>query len=383
MPGPRAVSASGLLIALTLLAGWSPATADAGPVRMTSPDEEAILYGPTEFLFEVPSRDPEIRSIDIYVGGKLIGTAESPGWSFSWDAPKSAVGDSITATVHDADGFVQRIRIETRDLPFQQQVQSSLVQLFPVVVNRRGTYVSDMGREDFFILDRGQPIEIENFALRPETLSLSMLIDVSASMESKMPQVQNASLRFVEQLDPEESVAVYAFNHSLSPKTPMGLDRDAVEQSILSLQAGGSTALYDALFRVLHDLRETPGRKALFVFSDGKDERSLISLETVVRAAHESSVILFAAGALQPGEDESARGRLDALAEETGGQAFLLRGVEELDDAFDKILAHMRAQYVLSYTPPEGEEGLRQVEVGVHRKGHRVLCRKSYFHTNP
>ena len=132
---------------------------------------------------------------------------------------------------------------------------------------------------------------------------------------------------------------------------------------------------------MLRELRPLTGRKVVLIFSDGKDERSLISLQTVIHAAHESSVILFVVALLEQGEADSAWRDMQSLAEETGGQAFLLRKLELLRGAYEMVVAHMRAQYVLSYRPPEGEAGLRPIEVGVTRPGLEVHCRKSYLYT--
>jgi VWFA-related protein len=350
---------------------------------MKSPSEGDILYGPVEFAFDVAATDPPVQRLDIYLAGRLIGSATPPEWLFRWDAPRSAVGKSVTVTAYTGETLIQRIEIDTRLVDINQEVRSALVQLFPVVLDKKGNFVSDLRRDEFRVLDQGAPVGIENFSVQPESSGVAMLLDVSESMEAKLSMLQDASLGLMEQLKQTDELAVYAFNQSLIPMAAMGSDPTAIEDGILELQTGGGTALYDALFQVLRELRPLIGRKIVLIFSDGKDERSLISLRTVIRAAHESSVIVFVVALLEQGEADRAWRDMQSLAEETGGQAFLLRKLELLGDAYEMVVAHMRAQYALSYRPPEGEAGLRPIEVDVTRSGLEVNCRKSYLYTPP
>ena len=47
---------------------------------------------------------------------------------------------------------------------------------------------------------------------------------------------------------------------------------------------------------------------------------------------------------------------------------------------FESVLVDLRSQYALSYTPPEGESGVRAIEVRAKGPGYRVRCRPSYVY---
>jgi len=85
----------------------------------------------------------------------------------------------------------------------------------------------------------------------------------------------------------------------------------------------------------------------------------------VVTTARENDVIFYTVGT---GEDErsvSAREDLTALAQHTGGKAFFIKNARQLDGAFAAILTDLRAQYVISYRPPEGPAGYRKIRLEV------------------
>ncbi len=71
---------------------------------------------------------------------------------------------------------------------------------------------------------------------------------------------------------------------------------------------------------------------------------------------------------------------LRLLAEETGGELYIIQKFKQLPQAFDSILDDLRAQYRLAYDPPAGPSGERalRVEIPAHPR-YRVRCRKSYY----
>jgi Ca-activated chloride channel family protein len=102
---------------------------------------------------------------------------------------------------------------------------------------------------------------------------------------------------------------------------------------------------------------------------------------TFVRA---SDVTVYAIGLLEH-QMTSARNdqrmRLQQITEATGGQAFFPYSMKDVEAAYEKILAQIRAQYSLGYassnTKTDGE--WRKVEIRVKRPDVRILSRKGYF----
>jgi VWFA-related protein len=349
-------------------------------VQFISPQPGDLVTGMTQIQLAVINGTRHIERVDLYVRGRLIGTAFPPEWSLTWDAPTNVSADGIDAVVYEDGSMVGKVRLDTREFYFGESINISAVQLYPVVVDRRGRYIKNLSADDFRIYDQGQPVEIEHFATEATSLSIAVVLDKSNSMSKKIGVVQNASCGFVDKLGEEDEVSVYAFNQQLERIIAPTRLRGPVKRGIRTLEAGGGTALYDALIRVLEDMEGVTGRKAIFLFSDGLDELSLAGLEMVIDAARDHRAIIYTVGA---GQDErSARARMDLrmLAEETGGEVHFIERFEELPTVFDAILDHLRSQYVLSYRPSPGPPGTRSLEIRCDKRSYRVRCRKSYYH---
>jgi Ca-activated chloride channel homolog len=377
MPTRRSLSAAGLL---TLCLVAAPAIAE-GVVAFVSPRDGELVAGDTRFSFRV--RDgADVARIDVYVGGTMAGSALPPGWSFHWTAPSTLVAAPIEAVAFDAaDHQVERVRIRTAANVMEEWIDVRAVQLYPVVIDRGGRYVRGLPRDSFKVLDRGRPVEIEYFSEDLQGLSLAIVLDTSRSMTGKLSFVTEAASRLVERLGDGDTVSVYAFNHVVvaGPEVEIaaGADRSTIQTFVRGLVADGGTAMYDALSGVLRELAPARGRKAVILFSDGRDERSLLTLSQVTNRARQSEAIIYTVGAGGAGGDD-ARHDLETLARETGGDALFFDGYHKLDSVFESVLLDLRSQYALGWTPQDGESGIRPIEVRV--PGHRVRCRPSYVY---
>lgn len=380
MPDLRAVFVAALLIATFPTAALPEVAGASGVVKIVSHDEKSVIAGATELRFEVAEHVPAVERVDVYVRGRLIGAARPPDWTVLWNAPVDLGQAEILAVAYAASEIVDKIRLETLDVGFSDEINVSAVQLYPVVRNWRGAYVNDLTEKEFTVLDAGQPVHIEYFATEASTLTLFLLLDASGSMENDLSVVKDSALRLIDQLRDDDLVAVYSFNHATSVLHAAASDRQAAKESLFGLRAGGGTALYDAVIRVLRDAESLAGRKSVVLFSDGMDERSLTSLSRTIDTARKSEVLIYTIGTRRTNDDEKARQDLKQLAEETGGETFLIERFKQLPGIFDAILSDLRAQYILSFAPREGPPGWRNVEVDVTRRGLRVRCRKSYYH---
>jgi VWFA-related protein len=170
----------------------------------------------------------------------------------------------------------------------------------------------------------------------------------------------------VDELGETDQVSLHAFDHASRELVPLTVDHGRVKDRIWDLVPGGGTALYDAILKVIDErLDSVPGRKALFVFSDGIDQHSFTSLEGVLQAARRHNVIFYTVGFGQDEQSVAARKDLGALAKQTGGKAYFIRRARQIEGTFDSILVDLHSQYVLSYKPPEGEEGFRAIRLEV------------------
>lgn len=365
---------------LTLVA--TVAVAREPRARFLSPVHGDLIVGPTEIRFSVDASEPPIDRIDVYSDGLLIGSAVGPGWSLFWDAP---TGEAVTivAGVYSRGELIDKIHVSAADHPrFLDSVEVVLVELYPVVTDVRGRYVSGLTIDDFSVFDQGRPVKIETFSNEPAELSLAILVDVSGSMEEKLGSVQTASSRFVDELDAHERVAVYGFNHGFRRVVGLTLDHGRVKKALRDLRAEGGTALYDAVVLVLETFRGVRGRKAVVVFSDGLDQNSLTTRVRAIEAAKRDQVLIYTVGAGDSEADRDAREDLRILAEETGGSSHVIERMGQLSRVFGAILEDLGAQYSLSYAAPTGPGGLRKVVVQPKDGKLRIRYQKSYYYSS-
>ena len=377
------VRVASLLIAVTIASAVhaAPVRGTEDIIKMVRPGAREILIGGATFVFEVAAVDPPVDRIDVYVNGRLVGAAAPDQWTFTWEVPAEVQVEDVDAIAFSGEVVRDRVHVEPRGPVLNAVEKVRLVQLYPAVTKIGGRYVEDLRSEDFRVLENGAPVEIRYFSVDPATLSLVLLLDGSESMLEYLPQVQVAALRFLELLGADDRLAVYSFNQRATKAVGFDATRDDAMASILDLDASGSTALYDAISQVIEDLRAVKGRKALFVFSDGKDRQSFVSKDRTLELARVNDVLIYTVATGDDDASIAARDDLRKLADESGGQFVLVRNPVKIGEALEATLRDLRAQYVLSYSPPPGQAGVREIKVEI--VGHpmyTVRHRTTYFH---
>jgi Ca-activated chloride channel homolog len=229
------------------------------------------------------------------------------------------------------------------------------------VLDGRSQYVTQLDRNDFAVFEDGVRQELNFFTRDPLPLTVSLLIDCSASMDLKLPVAQEAGARFLRTLGSEDTGQVVQFNERVEVLQDFTSDTKALEKAVRSTRASGPTVLYNALYVTLKQLRraggpEVPRRRAIILLSDGEDTASLATDDQVMELARTTEVAVYAIG-LQP-ERPLERKRLEynqathfltALARDSGGQAFFPAALSELDAVYGRIAEELRTQYTLGY----------------------------------
>ncbi len=362
-----------VLAALLLAAAGGAARADVA-LAFLSPAPLKPLVGEATFKFSVGPHDPPVERVDVYVGGALAGTARGPEWTLTVAVPAGASGKPVIAAAFAGGRLVGRAKLYTAQFVVSDNVEVLRVQLYPVVTDRSGRAVEGLRRDDFTVLEDGKPVKIEDFESNPSTLRLALLMDVSGSMGDRITLVQEAAQGLLDSLRPEDEVALYAFNDSTRLLQEATRDRAAVGAALDSLQASGATGLYDAVVRVVDDLKGVSGRKSILVFSDGRDRGSTTTLEKAVETARRSDVLIYSIGAVHEDDERKGREDLVALAETSGGKALFFDETEDMSDGFGAVVQDLRAQYFLSFAPPPGPPGVRRLQVRV-RNGNDYVVR--------
>ena len=271
--------------------------------------------------------------------------------------------------------------------PFRIQVQVEAVSLGVAVSDDRGRFVSGLTAEDFVVREDGVPQDITFFAAEAAPLTILVLLDASLSMRASLDYVKEAAATFVDRLWEGDVAMIGEFNDRVRFGGEFTDDRFRLTANIMALDPLGPTALYDASILALERLHFADGdRKALLIFTDGDDSRSMgfgseMSAGDAIEAARLTDSVVYAIGFEGNGARVNKR-FLRRLAEETGGQALFPERTGDLIGSFERIEADLHAQYRLAYIPRRAERNgeWREVEVSVRgRRGLTTRTRNGYY----
>lgn len=276
------------------------------------------------------------------------------------------------------------------------KVDTELVNILFTAQDKDRRLLTTLKKEDVRILEDGAPQEIFTFQRQTDLpLSLSILIDTSASQERILPSEKEAAKAFVESvMRPEkDEVSILSFTGETTLEQDLTGNMARVRRAIdrvrfvpasgtasgvligtppisgSNQRAAGSTAIWDALWITSNEvLGRAPDRtrRAIILLSDGINTYGNKKLDDAVQEAIRNDAIIYCIGIGDSYYDGVDEGVLKKIAERTGGRAFFPRDDEsELRRAFAQIQNEMRSQYLIAYEPSNQKRdgSFRKIEI--------------------
>jgi Ca-activated chloride channel homolog len=266
-----------------------------------------------------------------------------------------------------------------------------LVTVGVTVTDRSGAIVRGLSRDDFTVFEDGRRQTLVQFAaglgddaaVDPVATHLGLLLDTSGSMEADLKLSRSAAIKFLNTLPEAADITLVDFDTEVRVARYGQGEFPRLVERIRGRKPDGYTALYDALGVYLDGADAQDGRKVLVLYTDGGDTRSALGYGDLMTLLKASDVTVHAVGFLDNvgGAANENRRRLLQIVEQTGGQAFFPGTLQDLDDAYGKVVAEIRGQYHLGYssTNPATDGAWRRVDVKVTRPDLRIRARKGYF----
>lgn len=372
---------------LRFLAACSLAFLALGPVwgqdgvDILSPTHGAQLSGPVEVVIRYDGPATITRTHYLLDGQAFYSL---PGlMSKAWvDFGELQQTRMFQVALEDDQGQrVESRRISIRPIVVDL-VETTRLALVPVLVKTpRNKAVLDLEQEDFQVFEDGVPLKIVSFSREQMPLDVVLLLDTSSSMRHDMQALKQATRVFVTGLSPRDQIALVSFHDSVEILQPFSGLGNQVLSRLEGLESLGETALFDALIEGTRLLESrSRGRRAIVLFTDGRDsiyesaaEKRRMFRKAVTRAQNAEAAV-FAVGLGRKIQKEA----LDLLGEETGGRMIFARGREQLQRAFEDVLADLRSQYLLGVTPLADRPGFHELEVRVRKSRLNVFARKGY-----
>ncbi len=263
-----------------------------------------------------------------------------------------------------------------------------------VTVMEGTRYVTDLEQKDFNVFEDGVKQDVTFFNRTNLPIALALLLDTSASMDTKLPTAQEAAVGFARRLRPQDLAEVIDFDNRVTVLQNFTNSAQDLETAIRRTSAGGSTSLYNAIYIALKDLKKVVAknteeirRQAIIVLSDGEDTSSLLPFEEVLDLAKRSETAIYTIGLRDNESGNSSKVFKEAefvlrqLSQQTGGRAFFPNQIAELNGVYGQISDELSSQYTLGYTSknPKRDGAWRRVIVQTTRQGTATRTKQGYF----
>ncbi len=351
-------------------------------------------------------------------------------------------GAAATGRPAAAQASADPLQADTYQAQFESRVD--LVILPVSVLDSNDLPVEGLFSEDLIVVEDGVEQDVAILLSPQDTrLDIALLMDVSNSMRSMEEAAKSSAVQFLDQLSDDDCVLLLRFRETAGPAIWGSPNDPDIRSAINETPLMGGTALRDVIalgfHRLDHDLDRCPAsnspsasnrgaprsRPAMVVVTDGFDEHSALTFDSLLGIARQSDAPFLPVGfgditlptpelrktqsdsasrllrgtrsetSLHQREDYLARAarrlaELKELSRATGGQ--FIRGgnnQEKLNAAYEEVIRWLRSYYLIGYYPGSPDAAhveselpsWHEVEVRVRRLGHRVRTPAGYYRT--
>ena len=252
--------------------------------------------------------------------------------------------------------------------------------LFPVRIrDKKGQAIRGLTEQDLLLKDQDQVTTGMYFSPGADRVALMFALDQSGSLREVIAQQQEAALALFSRFGERSSVAVLRFSDTPSLSTDFTKDLVAARDAFrFSAGPNQRTAIFDAAAKSVRTFEDLPKlrseRRIVVLISDGLDNWSRTSAESVIKAALDERVSFYV---IHLPLFEPRDGRLEVrrpskgfreLAQKTGGKYFLAGDAKsallprqiDLAPIFHAIEEDLKSQYLLGFYISESSKDNRK-----------------------
>lgn len=267
------------------------------------------------------------------------------------------------------------------------KISTELVTLDAEVLNKKtGQPITGLKAEDFELYEDGVRQQIGYFSQDQLPLSIALLLDVSGSVRPIIDEIRGGALNAIENLKPEDEVALMAFSERVGVVGRFSKNRNIVNSNLDKLlreahQLGRGTAITAAIYDTATFMREharANHRRVIIMITDNegyKIPRDPRTDEVTLTQLYESDISVY--GLIVTYDDELSRkvgikmprfrkgeDSVDKYADNTGG-GVLATADRPFESRFREIIDRLRARYSFAYTPTNSKATRKFHEIKV------------------
>jgi Ca-activated chloride channel family protein len=267
------------------------------------------------------------------------------------------------------------------------------------VTDLHGRALADLKASDFSIFENGKERQVTGVEPTSAPFNLVLMLDVSGSVDEHINFIRKAARNFINTVGNQDRIAVISFRDDIQVISDFTTNRALISERLKDIEAGGATALYDALsYTLVEQLKQLRGeRTAIVILSDGDDNKSFVPFGAVLDAVLESGALIYPlyvpSGLIRESSVSAPETTIDPtrrrfltlttraeeegrqLANVSGGIYYPITRLEDLQRAYDDIVAQLRMSYKVTYASNDtGRESKARprVRVKVNRDGASV-----------
>jgi Ca-activated chloride channel homolog len=258
--------------------------------------------------------------------------------------------------------------LKTHTRPITRDVDLVLVPV--TITDPMNRLVTGLEQDNFEVFEGTEKQAIKHFSSEDVPISLGVIFDISGSMSNKIEKAREAVVEFFRTANPQDEFFMVSFSDKPELLSDFTSSVEDIQAKLVYVQPKGRTALMDAIYMGLHQMRKAhQEKKALLVISDGGDNHSRYTENEIKSMVKEADVQIYGIGIFDnaPTTPEEKMGpiTLSEITDVTGGRTFTIDNPNELADVATKIGIELRNQYVLGYRPnrPARDGKWRKIKV--------------------
>ena len=343
-------------------------------------DAEDYVVGPVSLRARLePAETPFVRA-EFFVDDMAVCRLDRLPLTCAYDAGQGGAARRVRVFVTLPNGRRLSAGFESKELKLEDSTGVRNV-LVPVVVRDwRGRFMSGLKQDSFLVFEDGVAQSVQFFMAENVPLDLTLALDISASTAPILSQVKAAAHQLMARLKPNDRVSLVAFNERVHVLARPDADPAERAKQLNRLEPQGGTALIEAMVRGIELLVYQGSRKAMIVFTDGKDQHSRVSIDAVEKRLIDSDVAIYLVTYGRGSPVDNVRLGLAHLAERTGGRNYRVEHADDIN--FTQIIDDLSEHYLLGYSPIRPpDDTLRRIDVelkGKSKREYEIRSRSGY-----
>jgi VWFA-related protein len=251
-------------------------------------------------------------------------------------------------------------------------VEVPVVTLDVIATTQHGDLLTGLKKENFRVIDDGAPQTITNFGATDAPITIAMVMEFSSRgyYEWFAYQAKYWADAFFPNLKQKDWVALVTFDMKARTEVDFTQNKDEVRNALYHLYFPGfsESNVFDAVLDTVDRMKDVKGKKSILLLATGVDTFSKHTLDQTMKQLRQSDVTIFCVGLDKPYinfiESRGSMGshmnylqgenQLKTFAQLTGGYSWFPQFDGEIPGIFHDIVAYLRNQYSLSYTPTTG-----------------------------